>query len=502
MSRAGQRPAELATVLAQAASFGGPAVAFEVIHRTREHLITPLAMPADLDWAGVCRETLVFDLPSAGFRVHTGFAKLPASTMAGLGSLVAQPCAGGFSYQGTASLNPRFLYDSSRDHELLLSVGEKPWQLDHVDALLMTKVLARLAAAAASKETTSPILLLQSPVAPFRNWASWPENEAGEPPKLARGTAIRLSVGVDGDNSDGRLALIGETVRIAREFGLQLHLGDRRLGRVRGEWKRAVEFAPDRYAEQRAALTAAGGPDADAGSDHGGEPDRALLVTFVGPARVGSSASVLEALAQAGVGSLAVTIASLQELAFINLVVAVPPGKDPQPLADDQRVQSAVAGVNWLAAACGRPSSLTVPRAADYQMCLTGPVPWEADTEHKAHPLWLQWHAPLGSHNSLTVIDDVIAELLDSPIVTDAQLDYCRSRMTGDSRICSAKVSVRLTTGISEDDLPDKLSVLCRATQANVEWKRTNQDPDRRSVGLKVAWRERWLGRVKSTGVV
>ncbi len=491
MSRAGQRPAELATVLAQAASFGGPAVAFEVIHRVRQHLTAPLAMPADLDWAGVCRETLVFDLPSAGFRVHTGFAKSPASTMAGLGSLVAHPCAGGFSYQGTASLNPRFLYDSSRDHELLLSVGEKAWQLDHVDALLMTQVLARLAAAAASKETTSPILLLQSPVAPFRNWASWPENEAGEPPKLARGTAIRLSVGVDGDNSDGRLALIGETVRIAREFGLQLHLGDRRLGRVRGEWKQAVAYAPDRYAEKRLALGAVAG-----------DPSQAMLVTFVGPARVGSSASVLEALAQAGVGSLAVTIASLQELAFINLVVAVPPGSDPQLLADDQRVQSAVAGVNWLAAACGRPSSLTVPRAADYQMCLTGPVPWEADPEDKAHPLWLQWHAPLGSHNSLTVIDDVIAELLDSPIVTDAQLDYCRSRMTGDSRICSAKVSVRLTAGISEDDLPDKLSVLCRATQANVEWKRTNQDPDRRSVGLKVAWRERWLGRVKSTGVV
>ncbi|TCM46705.1 hypothetical protein [Kribbella sp. VKM Ac-2568] len=492
MSRAGQRPAELATVLAQAASFGGPAVAFEVVHRTREHLTTPLAMPSESDWAGICRETLVFDLPSAGFRVHTGFAESPASTMAGLGSLDARPCAGGFSYQGTASLNPRFLYDSSRDHELLLSVGEKPWQLDHTDSLLMTRIMAELAAGAASDETRSPILLLQSPVAPFRNWANWPENQSGEPPKIARGAAIRLSVGVDGDNSEGRLALIGDTVRIAREYGLQLHLGDRRLGRVRGEWKQAVQFAPDRYAEKRGEVEAAPG-----------DPGQAMLVTFVGPARVGSSASVLEALANSGVGVLAVTVASLQELAFINLVVAVPPGSTPRPPMEDQRVQSAVEGVNWLAALCGYSGEpLTVPRAVDYQVCLTGPVPWQADTEYKAHPLWLQWHAPVSKHESLTVIDDVILELLRSDIVSDAQLDYCRSRMTGDGRICSAKVSVRLVSGIAEDDLPDKLSVLCRATQAEVEWKRTTQDPDGRSVGLKVAWRERWLGRVKSTGVV
>ncbi|TCN43986.1 hypothetical protein EV644_101879 [Kribbella orskensis] len=492
MSRAGQRPAELATVLAQAASFGGPAVAFEVVHRTREHLTTPLAMPAESDWAGICRETLVFDLPSAGFRVHTGFAESPASTMAGLGSLDARPCAGGFSYQGTASLNPRFLYDSSRDHELLLSVGEKPWRLDHTDSLLMTRIMAELAAGAASDETRSPILLLQSPVAPFRNWAKWPENQSGEPPKIARGAAIRLSVGVDGDNGEGRLALIGETVRIAREYGLQLHLGDRRLGRVRGEWKGAVQFAPDRYAEKRGEVEAAPG-----------DPGQAMLVTFVGPARVGSSASVLEALAKSGVGVLAVTMASLQELAFINLVVAVPPGSTPRPPREDQRVQPAVDGVNWLAAVCGESGeALTVPRAIDYQVCLTGPVPWQADTEYKAHPLWLQWHAPVSKHEALTVIDDVILELLRSDIVSDAQLDYCRSRMTGDGRICSAKVSVRLVSGIAEDDLPDKLSVLCRATQAEVEWKRTTQDPDGRSVGLKVAWRERWLGRVRSTGVV
>jgi hypothetical protein len=141
-------------------------------------------------------------------------------------------------------------------------------------------------------------------------------------------------------------------------------------------------------------------------------------------------------------------------------------------------------------------------RAEDYQVCLTGPVPWQADESADDHPLWLQWRTSVSEHTSLTVIDDVIDELQRADIVSNAQLDYCRSRMTGDGRICSAKVSVRLSPGIGAEELPDKLSVLCRATQANVEWKRTHQGPATRSVGLKVAWRERWLGRVKSTGVV
>jgi hypothetical protein len=358
--------------------------------------------------------------------------------------------------------------------------------------VLLTEVLARLAAGAASEDTAAPMLLLQSPVAPFRNWAKWPENQAGEPPKISRGAAIRLSVGVDGDNSDGRLALIAKAVDVARDYGLQLHLGDRRVGRVRGEWKQAVKYAPGRYAEKRAEALAPPG-----------SADQAMLVTFVGPARVGSSASVLKALAQCGIGVLAVTVASLQELAFINLVVALPPGNVGQPPGDLEPVQSAEEAVKWLAARCGAAGKEPdLGRVVDYQVCLTGPVDWQADEGADDHPLWLQWRTSVSEHTSLTVIDDVIAELQRADIVRHAQLDYCRSRMTGDGRICSAKVSVRLSPGITAEELPDKLSVLCRATEANVEWKRTHQGPDTRSVGLKVAWRERWLGRVKSTGIV
>ena len=72
--------------------------------------------------------------------------------------------------------------------------------------------------------------------------------------------------------------------------------------------------------------------------------------------------------------------------------------------------------------------------------------------------------------------------------------------MVGDGRLCSAKVSVALVP-IPADELPDRLMVLCRMTQANVGWKRSHEGKKSQPVSLKVAWRERWLGRVKSTGV-
>ena len=489
MSRTGQRPAELATVIAEAASVGGPAIAIQIVHRGRDHLLPPLALPSQN--GSPCRETLAFDLPPAGFRVQTGFAESPASTMAGVGSLTPRPLPGGYAFEGMASLNPRFLYDSSRDHEFLLSVNEDVWAPDCTDGLLMTEVFAKVAAAAADG-ASAPILILQSPVAPFRTWPRWPANRSGEPPKISRGAAVRLSVGVDSDDSDGRLRLIARVAAVAREYGLQLHLADRRVGRVRGEWKQAVAPVAEVYQEKRRLVNL---PAV--------QPRHALLVTFVGPARVGSSASILKALADRRVGVLAVTVASLQELAFINLVIPLPPSDDGTPLTEDQRILPASAGIEWLASRYGvNTESMDVPRAADYQMCATGPFAWSADGDFEDRPLWLQWQSSASEDTSLRVIDDVLEELKRAEIVEHAQLDYCRSRMTGDGRLCSAKVSVRLSSEIDSDDLADRLSVLCRSTQANVEWNLMRRDPTVHTVRLKVAWRERWLGRVNSTGVV
>jgi hypothetical protein len=492
MSRASQQPAELATVIARAASFGGPAVAFAVVHVPRKHLrSTGESPPTGI--SGHYRETLAFDLPAGGFRLYTGFADAPASTMAGLGTVSPVPFPGGHLYRGIASLNPRFLYDAAQDHELLLSAGEERWTPDFADSLLWTEVLARLASAAADPVTAAPLLLLQSPVAPFRDWVSSATNRAGEPPKISRGAAIRVSVGVDGDNSRGRLALIEEAVRIAASYGLGLHLSDRRVGRVRGEWKEAVRHDIDVYRGLKNGLS-------------GERPGQALLVTFVGPARVGSSAAVLGALAARGVGALGVTVASLQELAFINLVLPLPP-------SDGGKIESTVLpaaeALGLLAGRCslGRGSSgssgfgssgaVEAGRAADYQACITGPFPWPGDDSRDDHPLWLQWQTPVGDNPSLTVIhevvDEVIRELAASPNVRTAELDYCRTRMAGDKRLHSAKVSVELVAGIPPEDLPDVLSVLCRSTQASVEWRLPH--------GLKLAWRERWLARIKSTGV-
>lgn len=488
MSRAGQRPSELATVTARAAGLGGPAVAFTVVHWSGD-------APAPLvDRTG--REALAYDLSSIGFRVFTSIADAPASTLAGLGEVSADTGPAGRTYRGIASLNPRFLYEAARDHELLLSLGDRPWAPDLADALLFTEVMAKLAAAAANR-AKAPILFMQSPVAPFPSPPeSQPANARSDWPTIARGAAIRLSVGVSDDDGAARLRLIENAARIAAGFGLRLHLGDRRGGRVRGEWWPVLEHDPDRY-------------DALRSEAYAGEPvgaDRVLLLTFVGPARVGSSADLLRALADRRIGVLSLAEGSLQELAFINLVVAVRPGATGPPGGIDRGIPAAD-GIELLARWCAlgpKPFGPRPPlgRASDYQLCVTGPVSAPDLAAAPGRPLWLMWRKPVGRDvSSERLIKDVVARLLQDPAVEQVQLEYFRSRVIGDGRRMSAKLSVRMSPAISESELRPVLSTLARSVQADVEWGLSGGDPAARSARLKVAWRERWLGRTGSSGV-
>ena len=58
-----------------------------------------------------------------------------------------------------------------------------------------------------------------------------------------------------------------------------------------------------------------------------GVPAAAQLVTFVGPARIGSSAAIAADLLARNVGILAVSEVSMQEIAFINLALPLAPAR-------------------------------------------------------------------------------------------------------------------------------------------------------------------------------
>lgn len=495
MSRAGQRPAELATATARAASLGGPAVAFSIVHWSGEQAPPVIVRDAaGQAWNQSGRQALAFDLPSLGFRIFTSVADAPASTLAGLGDMSTRPGSAGRTYDGIASLNPRFLYESARDHEFLLSAGSRPWAPDIADSLVFGRVMAELAAVAANR-AKAPILIMQSPAAPFpAPPADQPLSTHSDWPTIAGGAAIRLSVGLSGDDGKARLQLLEHATRVAEDYGLRLHLGDRRLGRVRGEWWPGLEHDPDKYDRMRALP----------GVDGTAVPDRALLLTFVGPARVGSSADILRALVERRIGVLAMTVSALQDLAFVNLVVPMRPGAVGVP-PWRSLILPPGDGLDLITHWCAVGPPMIGPRsplgrASDYGLCLTGPVPPRA--EAPARPLWLRWQKPTGKDvSSNRLIGDVIARLLEDDQVKQVRLDYFRSRVVGDSRRMTAKLSVRMAEGISEPGLGPVLGTLARSTQADIEWALSGRAPAARSTRLMIAWRERWLGRIGSSGV-
>src|SRR5690348_13596138 len=120
------------------------------------------------------------------------------------------------------------------------------------------------------------------------------------------------------EDPDKRHHVIGEIAALAAELGMGLQLSDRRFGKVRGEWWTVLSMDAERYEQRKQELF----PWA---AD--GVPDAVRLLTFVGPARVGSTAAIVSDQAARNVGILAVSEATLQQLAFINLVVPMAPAR-------------------------------------------------------------------------------------------------------------------------------------------------------------------------------
>ena len=511
-----QYPA-LAAVAARAATAGSPAVLFNVQHygaRTptgRPAPPTGIAPPTAPDQPAT--ETLTFHLAGTGFRLHTWAPEtpsVPAGEVSGRRIPPRVPSVedGGFTkelYGGTVVINPNFLYDTAQSTEILLTLSQEAWLPDFVDSLLIGRAYRAMtgAAAAVGDGQGMPILFLQSPVAPYRiPTRRYRDDGSGENPRVANGMALRMLVGLDGADPTRRLALVRALADTALDSGFGLQVTDRRFGRVRGEWWAVVRPDQNRYDERRAELTQL---------VPAGRPSAARLLTFVGAGRVGSSAAIAADLAARNVGILAVAEASLQGVAFVNVMVPVAPARQVSKAVGGTYLPIAQ-GLGAVASECGltkrqdttdvRPIGGTP--AASYAMLSTGPVtPRLADAVGPAdRPLWLSWDLPLTASAGAALPDVaqlVLSQLLADEVVGTGRVDYYRARVVPSGRVRGrAKLSVDLDAGIGQTDVPTTLSVLCPRTEREVVSKLVRHGVPLRSMSLRLAWRERWLGRAGS----
>jgi hypothetical protein len=511
LSPSRQHPA-LAAVAARAASAGSAAVSFNVTHFGTGNGTVPSAPMIDFvpptENDHVATETLAFHPAAAGFQVHTWAPDTPHKPVAGVSInriSVSQQIDGSelstHLYCGSVVTNPNFLYDPAHSTEILITLGYDQWQPDYADSLMITQLYHGMALAAAA-DGGVPVLFLQSPVAPFRDPSpKFREDGSGEAPRVANGMALRMLLGLDDANPGKRIALLRKITEIAQSFGLGLQVADRRFGRVRGEWWSVL--APDfaRYAARKAELYGWAPP---------GVPEAVQLVTFVGPARVGSSAAIAADFAARNIGILAMSAATLQEIAFINLMVPIAPAR----LTDTPTSGTCMPiteGLGQIASDCGltrrkgvrdRHTRIAETAATDYQVLSTGPVAPRITSPEPVveHPLWLSWVMPLeydAAKRPPDVAQLVLAQLCEAADrIAGGRIDYYRVRVLPDGRVKGrAKICVTLLDGMTKARIPPMLSELCPWAQREVIATLVRDHIPLRAIRLRLAWRERWLGR-------
>jgi hypothetical protein len=482
-----QYPA-LAKVAARAAGAASPAVRFNVGHF--EGVATEFDASPPTDPHQVAGEMLATQIGGVGFRLHTWSPMTPGYPATGV---TAEQVGTGL-FDGSVVINPDFLYDSTHSTEVLLTLGHDPWQPDYADSLMITQAYKAMTSAAGTGDQV-PILFLQSPVAPFKDPPPrFRVDGSGEAPRVSNGLALRMLIGLDSSNPRKRLALVRNIAWVAAEHGMGMQVTDRRFGRVRGEWWSVMRNEPDIYHRKKEELF---------GWAPAGVPDSVQLLTFVGPARIGSSAAIAADLLARNVGILAVSEASLQEIAFVNIVTPIAPARSGSGPPSGMCLPIG-AGLGALARDCGltrrsdarSPSPIGDSPACDYQMLRTGPVaPRIVEPPGRVYrPIWASWEIPLVRDERGRTVD--VPELVLANLGVAGRVDYCRARVSPAGKVTGrAKISAMLNPAVRQVDVPGLLSDLCAQAQRDVLTHLVRHGIALRAIHLHVAWRERWVSR-------
>lgn len=495
MSEQNRHYPALAAAAARVATAGSPAVSFTVTHFGSGAGSTTVAPPGEEH--GIATETLSFYLADLGFRLHTWPSRMPTvppdgATIRRVPATTENTCV----YSGTVAINLDFLYDTARGSEILLTISHDRWRADYRDTLMLARAYQAMTTATAAAGV--PVLFLQSPVSSFRDAPrSYRHDGSGEAPRAANALAVRMLAGFE--DPDKRHRVIGEIAELASDLGLGLQLSDRRFGKVRGEWWTVLSMDAEHY-EQRKQELFSWADD--------GVPDAVRLLTFIGPARVGSTAAIVSDLAARNVGILAVSEASLQQLAFINLVVPMAPARRGRSTGEDG-VCPVDVGLGLVGRDCGlTPQQQTrehhakpgEEEAAGYQVLCTGAIPLAEDVEPVHRPLWLSWEVPAGAGD----VPATAMELLGADDrVVSVRLDYLRVRaLPGGRQRGRAKIAVALADHLDKPEdrtrVPPALSSLCPWAQREVAARLVAADVPSRAISIRLAWRERWIGRTSA----
>jgi hypothetical protein len=486
------RPAELAHIAARAMTQGASALEFHVRHAVVPHSDGYPAERPDPPNEAACFVASGVELSAATW--PSTFTPADLSMVNVREVKGALDTDAGLSWRGSAVLNPAFLYGNARRTEILVSFGDRGWSPSYRDSRMLTRIIHGMAAAAV-EAARGPIMLLQSPVAPFREAVGRNRGDgSGELLRDAEGPCLRMSVGIDPFEPSRRL-LFDERVRaFAAEHGLGLRIVDRRSNRVRGEWFKVQDFDAALFRRRCDELFGWAPEEA---------PVTAFVVSVVGPARVGATLAVMKAFERSNIGVLAYASESLTEISIAHMLVPVASARLDR-VADVAAVAEPLEhGLRQLARDCGltprsRASSanpVDFTPALGYQLLRSEPAPVNL-RDPQSQPLFAVWvwlDVPFEKISAPAVIQQVLEALRGK--VPSADLAYLRCHRSATNRV-HARAKLAITLNPVRNKLRGlTMSQICKEVQ----------DESRRRVAalgslresefrIRVAWREKWLG--------
>jgi hypothetical protein len=505
------RPAALAALGARSLTAGVPTVGYAITHLRPHRDQAPLLTDQKELGLPKAEEDLFLAVMGTAFSVQTWRAVSGTTFGAPHSFLHDVPWAlngesTGVAVTHTAALahNPSFLYDSRRSVEILLTLDESSVFPTFRDSLMMTLALRQLAWAATEK-AKAPILFLQSPVA-FHNDPSGSirADGSGEEPRSPFGLAVRMSVGLADGEAAQRTALITELTRFASESGMGLQTTDRRFGRGRGEWWTLVSPDGAKYKAETQKVTrrVLNVSPKIPGLVPDRAVDKAYIMTFVGPARIGSTLAIVSNLLARNVGIIAAAVSALQELAFINLLLPLSPAKA------STNYRHTVSGAFDSIGRIARTAALTpqqgahraelgIANADDYIAVTSGPSELTPDNDRgsSSYAIWIVWEHLRGA-GKLDPVDAVRTHMQRLSHVERCSVVYRRSRLLPSDHIRGrAKFCIRFDDNdLKPSAAAEELSRLCVEAEARVSEALREKFRDR-FIGLGVAWREKWLNQ-------
>jgi len=412
-------------------------------------------------------------------------------------------------FLGAAPINPSFIYRGSKRVEMVIELPVAPSTVSEPElgyGLAMGELIHTIAREAS--DAGCPLLFVQSPTA-GRSEGSVFEQQSrsrhvddidGRPWPATGAPAVRFAIAMPPDETSKRIDVCEKIAHAAQVRGGSISIGDYRLDRRGGWWYPAARSDSAAY---KAYL-------ADRGVGDRGVTE-VLPMTLVGPARVGTTAEVLEHLVNARVPVIAASVSALENLAFIHVLI----GLDDMMSVSTDRLPTAGTAMDMIEVVCSaglepklsrrEPRSLAL--ASDY---VGGVGPPRAIRRRvgtvpglDGRAVWAAWQMKDRSDGLEKVIDALkgaVAEGLQEFGYQEeglGSIDYavCRRLDSGDAR---GRIKIALPPSLDLPAVPQanrrSRGELCSVIER--EWRvRLAEALDTPTVDVEFTWQEERLGR-------